>query len=118
MVLGEVTDALTGWTVVITSLYIVYIFNMQIHIQYIYGECVFVLNHFSRVQFFENLDYSSPSSSVHGILQAAILEEPWLPPGDLPNPEIQPEFLTFPALAGRFFSFSATWDPHVYYKHV
>ena len=74
MVLGEVIDIITGLTMVITSLYILYIFNMQIYIQCIYGEWVFVLKHFSRVQFFENLDYSSPSSSVHGILQATILE--------------------------------------------
>ena len=37
------------------------------------------------------MDYSPPGSSVHGILQARILE--WvamLPSGDLPNPEIKP----------------------------
>ena len=38
------------------------------------------------------MDCSLPSSSVHGILQARILE--WLPfpsPGDLPDPGIEPE---------------------------
>ena len=37
------------------------------------------------------IDYSLPDSSVHGILQARILE--WIaipPPGDLPNPDIEP----------------------------
>ena len=37
------------------------------------------------------MDCRLPSSSVHGILQARILE--WLPcppPGDLPNPQIKP----------------------------
>ena len=37
------------------------------------------------------MDCSPPGSSVHGILQARILE--WLPcspPGDLPDPEIEP----------------------------
>ena len=37
------------------------------------------------------IDYSTPGSSVHGLLQARILE--WvacLPPGDLPNPGIKP----------------------------
>ena len=30
-------------------------------------------------------------------------------PGNLPNPRIEPASLRFPALAGRFFSTSATW---------
>ena len=30
------------------------------------------------------------------------------PPGDLPNPGVEPRFPVFPALAGRFFSASAT----------
>ena len=37
------------------------------------------------------MDFSLPGSSVHGILQARILE--WLPfpsPGDLPDPGIEP----------------------------
>ena len=29
---------------------------------------------------------------------------------DLPNPRIKPESLMFPALAGRFFTTSATWE--------
>ena len=32
------------------------------------------------------------------------------PPGDLPHPGIKPTPLVSPALAGRFFSTSATWD--------
>ncbi|XP_065763454.1 inorganic pyrophosphatase 2, mitochondrial isoform X3 [Muntiacus reevesi] len=47
-------------------------------------------------------DCSPPGSSVHGISQARILE--WVvihPPGDLPNPEAEPES---PALADRFFT--------------
>ena len=31
-------------------------------------------------------------------------------PGYLPNPGIEPASLTFPALAGRFFTTSATWE--------
>ena len=34
---------------------------------------------------------------------------PFLPPGDLPNPGIEPKSLTPPVLAGRFFTTSATW---------
>ena len=33
---------------------------------------------------------------------------PFLTPGDLPDPEIKPVFLTLPALAGEFFTDSAT----------
>ena len=32
---------------------------------------------------------------------------PWPPPGDLPNPGIEP---ASPALAGGFFTTSATWE--------
>ena len=37
------------------------------------------------------MDWSPPGSSVHGILQARILEWIAIPsPGDLPDPEIKP----------------------------
>ena len=57
------------------------------------------------------LDYSPPGSSVHRIIQARILE--WVavpPPGDLPDPGIEPVSLMFPALAVWFFTTSATWE--------
>ena len=101
------------------------------------------------------MDCSLPGSSVHGILQARVLEwgatafsdlpvpscfnhvglfatlwtlahhaplsmgfsrqEYWNglqcpPPGDLPNPGVEPMFLMSPALAGRFFTTIATWE--------
>ena len=37
---------------------------------------------------------------------------PFLSTGDLPNPGIEPESLTSPALAGGFFTTSATWEAH------
>ena len=37
---------------------------------------------------------------------------PCLPPGDLPDPGIEPKSLKSPALAGRFFTTSATWEAH------
>ena len=43
------------------------------------------------------MDYSPPASSVHGILQAGILEWPFLSPGDLPNPGIEPRSPTLQA---------------------
>ena len=49
--------------------------------------------------------YSLPGFSVHGISQARIVEGlPCPPPGDLPNPEIEP---MCPVLVGGFF----TTDP-------
>ena len=51
------------------------------------------------------MDCSLPGFSVHGILQARILEwVAFLPPGELPNPGIEPASLTSPALAGGFFT--------------
>ena len=42
--------------------------------------CVHILSHFSRVQLFETpMDCSPTSSSVHGILQARILERVAMP---------------------------------------
>jgi len=48
------------------------------------------------------MDGSPSGSSVHGILQARILDGlPFTSPGDIPNPGIEP---ASPALAGRFFT--------------
>ena len=60
------------------------------------------------------IDCSPSGSSVHGILQ----QEYWSgwprpSPGDLPDPGIEPTSLTSPALAGRFFTASTTWEYHV-----
>ena len=49
-------------------------------------------------------DCSPPGSSVHGILQARILE--WVAMSssrDLPDPETEPTSLMSAALAGRFY---------------
>ena len=61
------------------------------------------------------MDCSLPGSSVHGILLQASLsmgfssQEYWNglpcpPPGDLPNPGVEPSSLMSPALAGGFFA--------------
>ena len=55
-------------------------------------------------------DCSPPGSSGHGFSR----KEYWSgmscpPPGDLPNPGIEPTSLMSPALAGGFFTTSATW---------
>ena len=40
---------------------------------------------------------------------------PCPPPGDLPDPGIEPASLSFLALAGRFFTTCATWETHAIY---
>ena len=60
----------------------------------------------------DTMDCSPPGSFVHGILQARTLELPCPPAGDLPNSEIKFLSLLSPALAGRFFTTSATWEAH------
>ena len=59
----------------------------------------------------DSVDTGPPGSSVHGPLQARILE--WVacpPPGDLPNPGIKPMSLMPPALASEFFTTSVIWE--------
>ena len=59
----------------------------------------------------DSMGYSLPGSSVHGILRQEYWG--WLPrppPGDLPDPGIKPTSLMSPALAGGFFTTSATWE--------
>ena len=54
---------------------------------------------------------SPPGSSVHGILQARILE--WvamLSSRGSSDPGIEPMSLRSPALAGRFFTICTTWE--------
>ena len=57
------------------------------------------------------MDCSLPGSFVRAIFQAGILEWVAVPPsGDLPDPGIEPVSLMSPALAGGFFTTSATWE--------
>ena len=57
------------------------------------------------------MDSSPPGSSVHGIIQARILNGlPFPTQGDLPDTGIEPASLASLALAGRFFSTSSIWE--------
>ena len=57
------------------------------------------------------MDCSAPGSSVHGILQARILEGfHALHQVNLPDPGIEPMSLASPALAGGFFTTRGTWE--------
>ena len=57
------------------------------------------------------MDCSPSGSSVHGIIQARILNRlPFPTQGDLPDAGIEPASLESLALAGRFFTTSSTWE--------
>ena len=59
----------------------------------------------------DSMIHSPPGSSVHGILQARILEWVAMPTSKgFSQPRIEPASLTSPALAGRFFTSSTTWQ--------
>ena len=65
----------------------------------------------SCVRLCDPMDCSLPGSSVHGIFQARILEQVVISSsGDRPDPGVKPESPTSPALAGGFFTTSATWE--------
>ena len=75
-----------------------------------------MLSHFHCVQLCETLwtiDHQAPLSMGFSRKQYwSGLQRP--PPGDLPDPGIEPASLTYSALAGRFFTNSATWEaPHL-----
>ena len=67
----------------------------------------------SCLTLYDPVNCSPPNFFVHGILQTRILE--WValpsPPGDLPDPRIEPPSLIFPELAGRFFTISERGKP-------
>ena len=59
----------------------------------------------SCLTLWDSMDPSPPGSSIHGILQAGILEWVALPSSrGFPDPGIKFTSLTSPALAGRFFT--------------
>ena len=55
------------------------------------------------------MDCGPLASSVHRIIPEYCSALPCPPPGDLPNPEIEPMSITSPALAGAFFTTSTIW---------
>ena len=59
-----------------------------------------------------------PGSSVHGILQARILEQlAMLFSRNLPHPGMEPAYLMSPALAGGLFTNSAIWEAQ-YFTYI
>ena len=59
------------------------------------------------------MDLSPSGSSVHGILQARILE--WVA---MPSSGIKPMMLQSPALARGFFTTNTTWEAKYWGTHV
>ena len=71
-----------------------------------------MLSHFSRVQFFATLwTVACQAPQSMGFPRQEYWNGlPFPSPGDLPDPEIEPMSLMSPALAGGFFTTSATWE--------
>ena len=69
------------------------------------GLCM--LSHFSPIRLCDPMDYPL---SIEFSRQECWRGLPCLPPGDLPDPGIEPESLMSPALAGGFFTTCATWE--------
>jgi len=76
-----------------------------------------VLSCFSRVQLFATLWTRACQAplSMGFSRQEYWSGLPCPPPGDLPNPGIEPKSLMSPALTGRFFTTSTTWEAHWLY---
>ena len=72
---------------------VLFIFWYRLNVYMVIFRLVVIVQSLSHVRLFCNpVDCSPPGSSVHGILQARILE--WVAissPGDFPNPGIEPE---------------------------
>ena len=73
-----------------------------------------VLSCFSHIQLFNILwSVARPAPLSMGFSRQEYWSGlPCPPPGDLPHPGMEP---TSPALAGGFFTTSATWEAHVIY---
>ena len=76
-----------------------------------------VLSPFSRVRLCDPVDCSPPGSSLHGILQAGILEWVAMPfSRGSSHSGIEPMSRTSPALAGGFFTTHATREDPEYWS--
>ena len=70
-----------------------------------------MLSHFSHLRLFATLctvAHQAPLSQRFSRQEYCGL--PYPPPGDLPNPRFEPKSLTSPALTGKIFTTSATWE--------
>ena len=99
---------LLGHKAVLFAIYINYFHSSALKILM----CCSVLICISCVQLFATLWTVARQAplSMGFFRQEHWSELPCHPPGDLPNPGIQPESLTSPVLTGRFLTTSATWE--------
>ena len=75
-----------------------------------------MLSHFSRVRLFVTpwtVAHQAPLS-MGFFRQEYWSGLPFPPPGGLPDPGVEAASLMSPALAGRCFSTSTTWEAHIY----
>ena len=87
---------------------------VNIHFQPSKSMCVYAKSLQSCLTLCNPMAYSPPGSSAMGFSKLAYSSGlPCPPPGDLPNPGIEPMSLTSPALAGGFFTTSTTWEAHL-----
>ena len=78
------------------------------------------MSHFSGIQLFVTpwtVSCQAPLSMGFS-RQEYWTKLPFPPPGDLPDPGIEPMSLMSPALAGGFFTTSATWEATIYESEV
>ena len=74
--------------------------------------CVCMQSCFTCVQFFASLTVDHHASLPIGLSRQEYWSGlPYHPPGDLPNPKIEPLSVMSPALANGFFTTSATEKP-------
>ena len=84
------------------------------HPVYIYAEYVCMLSHFSHVQLFVILwTVAHQSPLTMEFSRQEYWNELPCPPGDLPDPGIEPASLMSPALAGRFFKIALPGKPYM-----
>ena len=90
---------------------------MFTHLFIFIDENTFVLSCFSHVWLFVTVyTIACQASLTMGFSRQEYWSGlPFPPSGDLPNPGIEPTSLMSPALAGRFFTTSITWEvPRIY----
>ena len=91
--------------------YLIYVVSFSFSVP-LHGVCVYMrAKSLQSCPAFCNLmDCSPPGSSVHGILQERILEWVAMPSSWGSSSPRDRTHITSPALAGRFFTTSATWE--------
>ena len=102
--LAQLSSRQLSFLVLIALLYSFYFFFFIVDLHFSTNVCMCSVPQ-SYLTLWDPMSYSPPSSCVHGIFQARILE--WLllsPPGYLPDPVIESTSPASPTLAGGFFT--------------